>query len=257
MTHTFSICAYKESPYLEECIRSVVNQESRVIMCTSTPNGYISGLADKYGIELFVRDGQSNIADDWNFALSCADTDLVTLAHQDDVYAANYASVMMDRMSACKNPILFSSNYGEIRNGKRVYSNRLLNIKKVLRIPMRLAKGSKKARRMSLAFGSSICCPSVTYVKDIITACPFVKGFKADLDWQKWEELSRLEGEFAFSNEYLMFHRIHEESETSRVIGETGRDVEDYEMFRKFWPEKIARALTKKYKSAEESNKVK
>ena len=27
--HTFVICAYKESPYLEECIKSLLIQESR------------------------------------------------------------------------------------------------------------------------------------------------------------------------------------------------------------------------------------
>ena len=38
--HTFAVCAYKESPYLEECIQSVQNQtvQSKVIMTTSTPN---------------------------------------------------------------------------------------------------------------------------------------------------------------------------------------------------------------------------
>lgn len=27
--HTFAICAYKESPYLEECIQSLMNQIGR------------------------------------------------------------------------------------------------------------------------------------------------------------------------------------------------------------------------------------
>ena len=50
--HTFAICAYKESKYLEECILSVLNQtiKSNVIICTSTPNDYIKRLAEKYKI---------------------------------------------------------------------------------------------------------------------------------------------------------------------------------------------------------------
>lgn len=45
--HTFVICAYKESQYLEECIRSLRRQtvKSNIIMVTSTPNSYISDLA--------------------------------------------------------------------------------------------------------------------------------------------------------------------------------------------------------------------
>ena len=41
--HTFVICAYKESKYLEELIKSLKAQtvKSNVIMSTSTPNEYI------------------------------------------------------------------------------------------------------------------------------------------------------------------------------------------------------------------------
>ena len=30
--HTFAVCAYKESPYLESCIKSLVNQKVKVIL---------------------------------------------------------------------------------------------------------------------------------------------------------------------------------------------------------------------------------
>ena len=34
--HTFTVCAYKESPYLEECVQSLINQtvKSKIIICT-------------------------------------------------------------------------------------------------------------------------------------------------------------------------------------------------------------------------------
>ena len=37
--HTFVICAYGESPYLEACIRSLLSQteKSRILCATSTP----------------------------------------------------------------------------------------------------------------------------------------------------------------------------------------------------------------------------
>ena len=51
--HTFAICAYKESRYLEECIISVINQDikSNVIIATATPNKHIMDLAKKYNIQ--------------------------------------------------------------------------------------------------------------------------------------------------------------------------------------------------------------
>ena len=58
--HTFVICAYKESRYLEECIISLKKQtvKSEILMVTSTPNAFISGMAEKYNIPLIVNEGE-------------------------------------------------------------------------------------------------------------------------------------------------------------------------------------------------------
>lgn len=47
--HTFAVCAYKESPYLESCIKSLVNQKvkSNIIVCTSTPCEFIENMTKK------------------------------------------------------------------------------------------------------------------------------------------------------------------------------------------------------------------
>lgn len=97
--HTFVICAYKESPYLEECIRSLKNQSVRtnLRMATSTDNGHIRALAEKYGIPLDINPGPGGITQDWNFAYSRAGTPLITLAHQDDVYCKDYAKEILAR----------------------------------------------------------------------------------------------------------------------------------------------------------------
>ena len=54
--HTFAICAYKESEYLEECIKSVLNQsyKSNVVIATTTDNKYIRNLAKKYSLEVIL-----------------------------------------------------------------------------------------------------------------------------------------------------------------------------------------------------------
>lgn len=56
--HTFVICAYRESPYLETCILSLLKQKckSTVIIATSTMNTHIEKLADKYGIKIYVNE---------------------------------------------------------------------------------------------------------------------------------------------------------------------------------------------------------
>ena len=86
--HTFAICAYGESPYLEKCILSLKNQKagSHIIMTTATPNDHIRRLAEQYDIPLYINEKGGSIAKDWKYALDMAQTDLVTLAHQDDIY---------------------------------------------------------------------------------------------------------------------------------------------------------------------------
>ena len=53
-----------------------------------------------------------------------------------------------------------------------------------------------------------------------------------------------------------MYHRIHEESETSIILGDHARNEEDFQMFCKFWPIPIARVLAKLYSSSEKSNEL-
>lgn len=51
-----------------------------------------------------------------------------------------------------------------------------------------------------------------------------------------------------------MYHRIHAGSETSAIIGDNARSGEEYEMFRKFWPDWIAGLLVKVYAKGQASN---
>ena len=78
--HTFAICAYKESPFLEECIQSLLGQTipSTIIIVTSTDNAYIQNMAEKYHLELFINHGESGITQDWMFAYQSARTELMT-----------------------------------------------------------------------------------------------------------------------------------------------------------------------------------
>lgn len=259
--HTFVVCAYKESKYLEKCVSSLKKQntKSNIIMTTSTPNAYIESIAHKYSIKLFVNDKEPGIATDWNFALSKVETPLATIAHQDDIYDENYLELILQALNKVKNPILAHTAYYEIRNNKKVYSNKLLRIKKLMLMPLIpvFTWNSRFLRRRSLSLGCAICCPSVTYVKERLFPEPFETGCKADLDWQAWEKYSKLKGAFCYVTMPVMGHRVHEESETSNVIGEgSGRTSEDYEMYRKFWPKFIADILIRFYSKGQDSNNL-
>lgn len=258
--HTFAICAYKESPYLEECILSLKKQtvKSNIIVITSTPNSYIENLTVKYGLPYYINTGEGGITQDWNFGYAHAKTQYVTIAHQDDVYEKDYLETALKMCDRAKEPLIFFSDYYEIRNGSTVKNNQLLLIKRIMLLPLRIRafQKSKWIRRRILSLGSPICCPSVMFVAGRLPKVIFKNGFRACEDWEAWEALSKLSGEFVYSPKMLMGHRIHEDSETSAIIGDNKRSDEEYQMFCKFWPKPIAKIILKFYAQGQNSNQL-
>lgn len=261
MEHTFVICAYKESPYLENCIQSLKNQTvaSDIIMATSTPNSYISDMADKYKIPVYVKEGAPDIADDWNFGYSKVQTPYLTIAHQDDIYLPDYTKHVLEEFQRSFRPLIYFSDYGELRNDKIVKKNKLLQVKRIMLIPLRSRAmfSSIFVRRRILSFGSPICCPSVAYARENLPEVVFSTGFRSNEDWEAWEKLSRLKGDFIYDKNIMMYHRIHEDSETSAIIQDNGRSMEDMQLYSKFWPKPIAKILVRLYASGQKSNELK
>lgn len=258
--HTFAVCAYKESPFLEECIKSLLSQtvKTNIIIATSTPNEYINKIAEKYNIRVYVNDGEKGITQDWNFAYSKAAAKYITIAHQDDKYSKRYVEYLLKEMDKARKPLIFFTDYYEIRNGEVVKNNKLLKIKRIMLLPLRIRAlhSSRFIRRRVLSLGCPICCPSVTFARDNVPEVVFAHGYRADEDWQAWEMLSRLKGQFVYCNKPITYHRIHEESETTKILGDNARYYEDIEMFEKFWPKRIAKLIAKAYGTSEKSNDI-
>ncbi len=256
--HTFVVCAYGESPFLEDCLLSLSIQTnfSNAVIATSTPNGMIDELAKKFDIPVCVNYGESGIAGDWNFALSCAKTPLVTIAHQDDVYSDHYVEWMLESLNQASRPLLYFTNYGEIRDSAYIDNSTMNSVKRALLKPLELKslQGSVLVKRGVISLGNSICCPSVTYCMDALPRPVFSSGMRSNLDWGAWERFSRLEGEFVYDNRIGMYHRIHNDSETSACIVDDTRTKEDLMMLKKFWPDPIANLINKAYTKAQRYN---
>lgn len=258
--HTFVLCAYKESPYLEECAKSLSQQTtgSQIIIATATPNNHIKSISEQYGFPLHIHDAKPGIASDWNYAIDRAQTAFVTIAHQDDVYAPTYLEHAQRAIEASARPLIFFTNYGELRNGEEVNDNQLLSVKRRLLSPLQggAHASSRFIRKRILSLGSVICCPSVTLALENIAKPVFSEGMKSNLDWEAWAHIANLEGDFLYDSEILMHHRIHEDSETSAIIGNNLRTKEDLAMFEQFWPKPIARVISHVYSRGEKSNEI-
>lgn len=257
--HTFTLCAYKESPYLEACILSLEAQTVRtnILIATSTPCDYISSIAAKHNIKVFVNpDSGKGIGADWEFALSCAHTPLVTIAHQDDIYEPAYAETMLNDINKAKKPILWFCDYQELRDDQKVHNIRNLKIKRLMLSPLKFRPlhGSRFIRRRILSLGCPICCPAVTYAVDNGGSPVFSREMKVSLDWDQWEKQSLKKGSFVYCPRPLFCHRVHEGSATTALIADNSRSREDLEMFSRFWPKGIATRLARWYSASEKSN---
>lgn len=252
---TFVVCAYKECEYLEECIMSLLNQtlKSNIIVSTSTPNDYIRGIADKYKIEVRVNPNGGQIKD-YNFAMEQPDTALVMLMHQDEVLVENFAERVLFELNHTKRPIIAFTNYIEMHNDavdKR--PSLMVRIKRLLLFPLyvRCFSGTWFGKRGIQLLGNPITHPTVVCVRKEMPEEIFREKYKASMDWDLWERLSKQEGSFAYAKEVLLYHRMNDENQTVKLLNTTNtRYEEEYEIFCRFWPKFIAKFIMKFYSKA-------
>lgn len=258
-SHTFVVSAYGESQYLKDCVTSLINQaeHSSICIATATPNQLIQSISREFDLPLYIRNGTPGIADDWNFAVSCAHSPFVTIAHQDDLYSPDYSSRAVFALQKSKKPLIYFTDYGEIRHDKVAQSSQLASIKRRLLKPYSIhaLRSIKAFKRMPLSLGNPICCPSVTYAVDNLPTPLFTSGLRSNLDWDAWERFSKRKGEFIYDSGYIgMYHRVHEDSETSACIVDDVRTKEDLELLSRFWPKAIASKINHYYSKAQDYN---
>ncbi|MPM63774.1 hypothetical protein SDC9_110658 [bioreactor metagenome] len=264
INHTFAVLAFETSPYLENCILSIKNQtiKSEIIITTSTPNEYIKEIANKYSIRLYINN-RKDIASDWNFPFTKCKTKYLTLAHQDDIYLPEYSEEITGLLEKRSNSLIGFTGYYEIREIKNndysvIKPNLNLLVKKLLiRISFKEKNyiNDKRAKRFLLMFGNPIPCPSACYNLKKLMNERFSNSFSINLDWDMWERLSAIKGEFINTNKSLLLHRIHSGSETTSGIVSKKRYKEDLRIFLRFWPRYFAKIISLIYSLSYLSNK--
>jgi len=256
--HTFALLAYKKSQFIENCIKSLMNQtvNSKIIISTSTPSDFIDSLAKKYNLPLHTNKDSTGISSDWSFAYNTCNSRYVTLAHQDDLYCPNYTEKSIQKIDA-ENSLISFTGYSELFNDKMRYNNLNLTIKKIILLPFFTGRHhlhSKVLKRLLLSFGSPICCPSVMFNKEKIGRISFNPKFTIDTDWNMWLDLAEKNGAFTFTPERLVIHRIHSASATSNGLIKNRRQSEDKLMFMRIWPGITAKIVTHLYSFSYLSN---
>lgn len=268
--HAFVICAFGKSPYLENCIRSLLRQTapSEIYIATSTPSEHIRRLARKYGLPLWVRQGESGIREDWLFAWREGGKRkrLITIAHQDDCYCRDYAKTVLAMYERYPDMTLFCSDYVTLKTREsrmadgtyypvqtRICAGDLVRlVKKLLRLPLRFRFYANRTwvKKSALIFGNSICCPSCTYNYSLIGDHMFDSGYSFALDWENLLSLAERPGRFVCVEEPLIAYRVHSGAATKKCIEDHRREADEASMFRKLWPDWMASLLMRFYKQS-------
>ncbi len=241
MKHTFVILAYNQSDDLEECIKSVINQsvKSNVIVATSTPNDYIVELASTYSLGVMVNKKVSNKGSDYNFAINSYDSELLTIAHQDDLYDRNYTKEIIKYYEKHPNAtIIFTDNY-EINGDSKIKKSKELFWKRYHLFPLRFSYLQDKVffKLRALKRKKYICTSSITFVKNNLHEEIFPTNFKYNNDWQGLINLAKKNTRFTYLPLKLVGYRLNKKNENKKKKMEDERVLKD--LYPKWYYEKI------------------
>ncbi len=242
--HTFVICAYGQSPYLEACIRSLKGQTmaTEIVCTTSTPSLWLERLLERYDIPLYVGEGGKGIGHDWNFALETGRGMFVTIAHQDDLYGRHYVEELAAAYERWPDMTVFMSDGVLIKKGTWNRGGAVEVVKKLLRLPWRLTGlcHLQAVKKSGLLLGNPVMCPSCSYRKEKMPRPLFSRELDFVLDWDCMRRLAVLPGRFVCREKPLLYYRIHDGAATKACMEDRRREREELEMFRRVWPRWLA-----------------
>jgi hypothetical protein len=262
MGHTFAIPVYRAAPNLSaliESLRAQAPNRSEILLATSTPSAELDVFAKHHALPLHINSQRIDIASDWNYALTAAQTELVTLAHQDDYFASSYVARLSGALGSHPAALLGFCDYSEHTSFGARPDNINLRIKYALRqwsFGMRECITETREKERLQSFGNPICCPSVMLNRAALPDFRFPGGFQTNLDWMAWLELARRPGGFVYVSERLVSKGIHAGSETTATIANRAREREDRVLFNALWPRPVAAALAALYKLGYLANRL-
>lgn len=226
-----------------------------ITVTTSTPFDGLAELCSSFDVDLVQHAPNRGIGQDWNFALGATDSELVTIAHQDDVYGRDFTLAV--EAAQCGRPgsafyfcdAIEITESGGVRNENR--NNRIKRAMVATAFAGRNTINDPLSLRLLLGFGNPIVCPTVAINRKVATNFRFREGLRTNMDWLAWLDLAS-SGPVTHINKPLVSHRVHSRSETARCIDDGARSREDFFVFQQLWPKPVARLLSRLYSAAYE-----
>ena len=124
---------------------------------------------------------------------------------------------------------VFTSDYVIVKGDRLISWDKLLLVKRFLRMPLRLKCAShlSQVKKLSLMLGNSICCPATTYCKKKIGEPLIRSDYSFVLDWENMLRLAERPGRWICEEKPLLCYRVHDGAATKACIRDHRREQEE------------------------------
>ncbi|HAD35137.1 MAG TPA: glycosyl transferase [Chitinophagaceae bacterium] len=220
-------------------------------------------MTDGFGLDLFITEYGKGVVHDNNFGLRQIKTKHATLSHQDDIYLPTYAETCVRVAEKFTDILICFTNFAEIIDDKDRPLTLMLKVKRCILsifMPFKSHLSSKFWKLRLLSLGNPIALPTIMLNLENLPGFQFsvvLAHHVNTIDWQAWCNMAKMKGRFYYARKVLLKRRIHAESLFTIGLENNSRHIEDLNMFRKFWPDFIAKFLARVYASGYTSNAVK
>ncbi|OWK43964.1 glycosyl transferase, family 2 [Fimbriiglobus ruber] len=237
---TFAIPYYRGDNYIGRAIASVLTQRDarwRLLVCDGGEErpGPPRGLPDGYRddrIRYIPPAGKPGMAENWNRCLRAAETDLVTLLHEDDELEPDYAGRMIAAAAAHPGATLLFCNASIIGpKGEPLFSFPDY-VKRFFRPARGLTILRGEVGLRAIMRGNFIMCPTMCFRRSHLAGRAFDPQWRQVLDLDLTARLL-LDGDTLVGiPESLYRYRRHEENATAAQTKNLLRFREEWALFR-------------------------
>ena len=251
--------------FLSAAINSVLEQSSdcwQLIIVDGSKDKnnnvqqYVKAL-NKANIGYVKNDQDISMAGNWNFAVSQAKSEFVTLLHDDDLLAPNYVEQMLTLVNQYPNSTAYYCDVKLINSKGNATWTVADKIKGLLRPNEHISHLIGDEGLSSLLKGCYIFCPTICYRKSKITEKMFNKKWQMVADLQCYVDLLTSGQLITGVKEKLYCYRRHDANQTSKLTQTMLRFQEEVALYDQVTDFAKVVGWSKSYQAAKQKSIIK
>jgi len=172
-----------------------------------------------------------SMADNWNYALEQAQTDLVTLLHDDDMLAPNYVENMLLLANKFPRSACYYSGVQLINENGKTTLTLADSVKSLISPTKPIIHINGDSGLASLLNGCYIFCPTMCYRKSFLPATPFNSAYSMVTDFKFYFDTLYAGHTITGTQEKLYYYRRHNQNQTAKLTQNMMRFEEEIDFY--------------------------